>query len=279
MIKLPRILLSALLILCLISGVYSVGVLLSSGIVSGFFGSSDKTILVMGTDKAGTRTDVMMLGFINGEDKRIDIVSIPRDTQVKIGSRYYKINSAYSIGKEEQAIETVEELLDVKIDGYVTFSVETFRDTIDALDGVDFDVPQDMFYEDPYQDLYIDLEEGFQHLDGEQAEGLVRYRKYPTADEGRIAVQQDFIKALIKQKATPATLFKLPELIAVWEENIDTNIDTKQAFELAGAALRIGVGGVTTHKLPGGAQTQYGASYYIYDKNETIDLISEITSD
>lgn len=275
--KLYRLIFSALLIVCLIAGVYSVGAFLSTGSLMSFFTSPEKAILIMGTDNAGLRTDVLMVGFVNGRDKRVDVLSIPRDTQVKIGSRYYKINSAYAIGREEQTIETVENLLGIEIDGYVKFSFETFRETIDAIGGVNFNVPQDMFYEDPYQDLYIDLKEGPQHLNGEEAEGLVRYRRYPTGDEGRIAVQQEFIKEIIRQKANPAILFSLPGIVSTLEKHIDTSLESKDIFELAGAALRAGSKGLATYQLPGAARYMYGASYYICDKAETKALISQIT--
>lgn len=274
--KIHRAVLSVILMIFLIVGVYSVGSFIATGSLMSYFGNPQKVVLVMGTDNAGVRTDVLMLGFINGRDKRIDVVSIPRDTQVKIGSRYYKINSAYAIGQEEQTIETVENLLGVEIDGYVKFSFETFRETIDAIGGVDFDVPQDMFYEDPYQDLYIDLEAGPQHLNGEEAEGLVRYRRYPTGDEGRIAVQQQFIKEIIKQKANPAILFRLPAVISTLGEHIDTNLSGNDVIELAGVAVRSGTDGFNTYQLPGRAQMQYGASYYICNKSETAELISQI---
>ena len=271
-----RKLLSGMLLLFLVVGIYNSVTFLLTGSVGSIFKSPEKTILIMGTDNAGLRTDVMMLGFVNGKKGRIDVVSIPRDTQVKIGSRIYKINSAYAIGKEEQAIETVENLLDVEIDGYVKFSFDTFRDAIDAMGGVIFDVPQDMFYEDPYQDLYIDLKEGKQHLDGKQAEGLVRFRRYPTGDEGRIAVQQEFIKAIIKQKANPAILISLPAMISVFEQNIDTNLNQKDIIEIAGVAVRAGGDKFNTYQLPGSAQYQSGVSYYIYNSGESAALIEQI---
>ncbi|MFA7637280.1 MAG: LCP family protein [Monoglobales bacterium] len=276
MTKFKRNILSAILIVCLIAGVYTVGTFIISGSLGGIFGSTEKVILVMGTDNAGLRTDVLMVGFINGENKTVDVISIPRDTQVKIGKKIYKINSAYAIGQEEQTIETVEKLLDVRIDGYVKFSFDTFRETIDALGGVEFDVPQDMFYEDPYQDLYIDLKAGPQHLNGEQAEGLVRYRRYPTGDEGRIAVQQSFIKEIIKQKANPLILVRAPAIISSLNQHIDTSLNTNEIIELAGLAVRAGSDGFNTYKLPGGAKYQYGASYYICDKAATKQLVEQI---
>ncbi len=271
-----RKLFSLVLLICLVSGVYTVGTFIIGGSLTSFFGNPEKVVLVMGTDNAGLRTDVLMLGIINGRKGSVDVISIPRDTQVKIGSRIYKINSAYAIGKEEQTIQTVENLLDVEIDGYIKFSFETFRETIDAIGGVKFDVPQDMFYEDPYQDLYIDLKAGKQHLNGKEAEGLVRYRRYPTGDEGRIAVQQEFIKEIIRQKANPMILFRLPAVISTLEDNIDTNLEANDIIELAGVAVRAGTDGFNTYQLPGSAQYQYGASYYIYNSSQTIELMEQI---
>lgn len=274
--NLKRKLFSLVLLICLVSGVYTVGTFIIGGSLTSFFGNPEKVVLVMGTDNAGLRTDVLMLGIINGRKGSVDVISIPRDTQVKIGSRIYKINSAYAIGKEEQTIETVENLLDVEIDGYIKFSFETFRETIDAIGGVKFDVPQDMFYEDPYQDLYIDLKAGKQHLNGKEAEGLVRYRRYPTGDEGRIAVQQEFIKEIIRQKANPMILFRLPAVISTLEDNIDTNLEANDIIELAGVAVRAGTDRFNTYQLPGSAQYQYGASYYIYNSSQTIELMEQI---
>ncbi len=271
-----RKIISLLLVLFLITGVYILGSLLASGGLGVLFNNRTKTVLVMGMDNAGVRSDVMMVGFINGREGRVDILSIPRDTQVKIGGRYYKINSAYAIGKEEESIAVVENLLGIEIDGYVKFSFETFRQTIDAIGGVNFDVPQDMFYEDPYQDLYIDLKAGPQHLNGEEAEGLVRFRRYPTGDEGRIAVQQEFIKEIVRQKANPLMLFRLPTVVATLSKNIDTSLDAGTFVELGVAAIKAGTKGLNTIKLPGGPSYQWGVSYYIHSPSQTAALIEEI---
>lgn len=276
--KLLRKIISGLLIIFLVSGVYTMGSFIFVGSTNILTGGNKQTVLVMGTDKDGLRTDVLMLAFVNSRKKKIDIISIPRDTQVKIGSKYHKINSAYAIGKEEQTIETVENLLGVEIDDYVKFTVETFRDTIDALGGVKFTVQQDLFYEDPYQDLYIDLKAGRQHLNGKEAEGLVRYRGYPTADLGRIAVQQEFIKELIKQKANPLTLLRAPLLVKAFEKNIDTSLNESEVVNLALAAVKAGSDGIITQQLPrSSAVNQY--SYFVHDSAQTAALIAEITGE
>ena len=106
--------------------------------------------------------------------------------------------------------------------------------------------------------------------------GLVRYRRYPTGDEGRIAVQQEFIKEIIRQKANPLILFKVPAIVATLEDNIDTNLEMNDIVELAGVAVRVGADGFNTHQLPGSAQYQYGASYYIYNRTKTAELLEQI---
>lgn len=236
-----------------------------------------KNIVIMGMDGEGLRSDVLMIAFLNGDTGKINLLSVPRDTRVLINGKYHKINSAYALGKEEQTIETLENLLNIKIDNYVKFSFETFRNVIDAIGGVDFEVPQDMFYEDPYQDLYIDLKQGMQHLDGSKAEQLVRFRQYPMGDEARIAVQQDFIRALVKQKLNLKTALKLPKVMDEIKKNIDTDIPESNYIPLIISALKTENGTFETHKLPGSAKRISGLSYYVADLDETEKLIDKIT--
>ena len=159
----------------------------------------NKNILIVGSDKSGELADVIMLAKINVEEKDVKIISIPRDTRIKVNGEFMKINSTLGIGNINGTKQAVEYVLKTKIDDYVLFSTDTFRDTIDALGGVDFYVPQEMKYSDPIQNLKIDLKKGYQHLDGNKAEQLVRFRKYTMGDLDRIKVQQDFFKELINQ--------------------------------------------------------------------------------
>ena len=134
------------------------------------------------------------------------MLSIPRDTRMYIGSKYQKINAAYAMRTKEGkikgpngTIDAVTRLTGIPINYYVEFSFDAFRETIDALDGVDFYVPQRMVYRDPEQGLYINLSKGQQLLDGDKAEQLVRFRQYPEGDIKRVQVQQDFIRAVAAQ--------------------------------------------------------------------------------
>ena len=244
-----------------------------------------KNIVVMGMDGEGLRSDVLMVAFLNGESGKINLLSVPRDTRVPIDGKYHKINSAYALGKEEQTIDTLENLLDIKIDNYVKFSFETFRNVIDALGGVDFDVPQDMFYEDPYQDLYIDLKKGMQHLDGAKAEQFVRYRSgYVTGDIGRGNAQKLFISAFIKSLTTSlanADASMITTLAGNVINYVKTDMSVADIVYFGKSFLGIGKGdgvkleNISLMTMPGNATMYDGASVFVMNKAYVAQLINE----
>ena len=194
---------------------------------------TDKKILVIGSDKNKINADVIMLVQLNAKTKSVDIISVLRDTMVKMNGRTYKINAALQLGGEEYVVEQVEDLLGVEIDNYVFLNYEGFRKVIDAIDGVDFYVPQDMFYEDPYQDLYINLKEGQQHLDGDKAEQLVRFRRYIMGDVKRTEVQRDFVMAIYKQKLNSSLVKRIKTLVPAVMDFVDTDIGLQDALQYA----------------------------------------------
>ena len=161
------------------------------------------TCLLLGVaDQGGS--DTIMLGVFDTGAKTASLISIPRDTVVKYNGSNIKINAAYSYagGGEDGAKairDCVSNMLAVPIDYYVSVNTRAFREIVDEIDGVDFYVPVDMDYEDPYGDLYIHVKAGYQHLNGRQAEGVVRCRScYASADIGRAATQRAFLVALAK---------------------------------------------------------------------------------
>ena len=160
-------------------------------------------ILICGTDDDGTRTDTIIIAHLDANDHTVALLSIPRDTPVATGGGgLMKINSVYAGGGKdgmERLAARLKDLLGFPVDGYVLVDLEAFQKTVDLVRGVEFDVPMDMNYEDPSQNLYIHLQKGLQTLDGEQAMGLVRFRKgYATQDIQRTQTQQQFLKALEK---------------------------------------------------------------------------------
>ena len=149
-------------------------------------------ILVCGTDDGNGGTDTIMLTSVDTEAKSVHVVSIPRDTLVNEDWTVKKINSAFNRGGIEGVAEQVEKIMGFPVDFYVTIDLKAFIEMVDAIGGVDFEVPIDMNYDDPTQDLHIHFKAGMQHLDGQQAMEVVRFRHnndgsgYPLQDLDRI---------------------------------------------------------------------------------------------
>ena len=227
-------------------------------------------ILVLGTDKSGELTDVIMLAQINPEKRTACVMSIPRDTRVKFNGRWMKINAVHAEGFKqnkgsENAIIAVKELTGIPINHFIKVNFNAFRDSIDELGGVDFNVPQRMKYSDPYQDLYIDLQKGMQHLDGDKSEQLVRFRRYKNGDIDRIKVQQDFLHALIEQQLKVSNIGKISKIYRIIARNMETSMTPDDAVQGARQILSIGGDNITTVTMPNNPQYINEISYVIPD--------------
>lgn len=258
------------------------------------------TFLIMATDEEGTRTDTIMLGSFDKKTKAISLLSVPRDTYVTVsdtsyelmnkdypqpGSQSMKINAVHHYGGEKYGTELIinelGNLLGVDIDFYVKVDFEAFRYIIDSVGGIDFYVPQNMKYSDPVQNLYIDLQEGMQHLNGAQAEQVLRFRSgYANADIGRVSVQQDFMKAFISQALSPANLATHPGAFvnAIFKYGyVETNAGI---FDMVSYAMRLGgvdVENIQTRTLPGTPAMRGGQSVYLLNEAQTQTIMSEFT--
>lgn len=235
-------------------------------------------ILCLGLDKDGTRSDVIMVVSLDPEKEQINILSIPRDTRVKYPSgKYDKINHAMGHKDPEKTIiGLVKDITGMPIHYYCEIDFEGFRNVIDILGGVEFDVPMDMHYDDPTQDLHIHVNKGFQKLNGKQAEGVVRFRAgYATGDNGRIPVQQDFLRALFKQKLQPQYIVKAPALLEEIYENVETNFAVADAMGYVKMLKKLTGDSMNTHILPGESAYISGVSYFVYDETATRQMILE----
>ena len=249
--------------------------------------------LLLGVDKGGLRSDTIMLVSLNGKTKEVNVLSIPRDTRVPFGSNYYKINAAIGIGEqevrkgkleapEEATIQKVKMLTGMPIHYFMTIDFDAFIDIIDILGGVDFEIPFNMVYNDPAQNLHINLKAGMQHLNGKQAHDFVRFRKgdpgykgYATGDLGRIEAQQAFMRALAEQKLKPQYLLKATELFGAIKENVRTNYSAKDLIKHLGIIKDLKGENFTMHQLPGYTKTIGGQSFVICDEAATSKLVSE----
>lgn len=234
-------------------------------------------VLLLGADggvleggkKGPMRTDTMMLASFDPVTCEIKVVSIPRDSRVEIPGRANmdKINAAHAYGGIQLAVSTVEKLLDVPIHYYVRIEHDGFRKVIDAIGGVDYFVEQDMFYEDPYQDLYIDLKKGQQKLDGHKAEQYVRYRG-SEGDISRIKRQQKFMMAALKTMLRPGNLMRVNSIIDIALKSVRTNVDSAVILRYLPLLDKISDQKVTMMMLPGHDGWINGGSYWLIDRAE-----------
>ena len=237
------------------------------------------TILVSGVDDAGGGCDTNLLVRLDVPNSRIDAVSLPRDTLLHTQRHSNKLNFAYASGGTERLRADVERLLGVPVDSAVTVDLKGFVTLIDRIGGVDFDVPADMDYDDPAQNLHIHYEKGARHLSGQQAMEVVRWRKnnagggYADADLGRIETQQAFLKAAARQALR---LRNVPALARTLAACVKTDLTAANLAWLAGEAAKIGTEGLRFHTLPGdGAGWYRGESVFVLDPDATLALVNE----
>ncbi len=232
------------------------------------------TIMIMGVDEREDdvgRSDTLMIASIDPKTKQAALLSVPRDTRVKIkGHGFDKVNAAYAYGKQKLSQDTVEDLLGVNIDHYVIINTKSFKKIIDAIGGIDIDVPKRMHYEDPWDDdggLIIDFHPGMQHMDGAKAVTYVRYRD-EEGDLGRIRRQQDFVRACMDKLLSPAIIPKLPAVIKEVMGSIDTDLTFRQLLEFAGTLKESKENGLKTDMVPGKPLYIDGVSYWIPNLNK-----------
>lgn len=239
----------------------------------------NSTILLAGTDASGDRTDTIMLLNIDRKAGKLSLMSIPRDTKVNSTYTPHKINAAYGVnGSGEQGMdalmEYVSECIGFRPDGYMLIDLNVFVELVDLMGGVRFDVPCDMYYNDPTQDLYINLQAGEQKLNGEQAMGVVRFRSgYAMADLERVNVQRDFLSAALHQWVSVKNLWKLPKALSLLLDHTLTDLSTANLLWMAESVVRCGTGDMMMTTIPHGLNGD--GEYVLIDAQETLDLVNE----
>lgn len=238
--------------------------------------SRQLNVVVYGLDKDETRTDVIFVVNFDTNTKNIKFLSLPRDTRVQMPKRgNVKLNEVHAYGGVDASIQKIEEILGITIDNYVKVNLSGFRNIVDAIGGVEMDVPQAMNYEDPYQDLYIHLQAGHQTLNGKKAEQLVRFRSYAQADLKRIETQHLFMEALLKKVLNMDNIIrKAPTLAYNILKYVKTDIGIDDILDYIKYIGDIKAENVSMLTLPGSAQTIDGRSYFVYDKTETQNMVS-----
>ena len=242
------------------------------------------TVLIVGRDVASGSTDTILIGGFDTVNHKITCVSIPRDTLINIAwsTTPKKINAVFpgyeNMGKSgiDALREQVKNLLGFDVDCYAVVTIQAMEEAVDAIGGVWFDVPQDMHYYDPAQDLQIHLNAGYQLLNGEQALKLCRFRYgYAGGDIQRIGVQQSFLKALASQMLTLGNIPNLGTLIDILVKNVDTNLTAANLAWFARQFLSCRMDDVSFQTMPiGSSNTINGISFVSIGIDKWLALVN-----
>ena len=297
--KALKIILSILLIFIIIIGVIFGRYIYKSGgniknavinMVKDVMGEQDPIfVLVMGVseDISAELTDTIMLAGYNPETNQAFVLSIPRDTFVGSNEAsaggFDKINALYQ-KSPQKTVEAVENLTGIKIDYYVTVKTSALVEIVDAIDGVEFDVPINMDYDDSSQDLHIHLKKGMQLLNGNQAEQLVRFRhnnngttyssEYGDNDEGRMRTQREFLKAAASQVISWNNVDKLKEITTAVFKNLETDITLSKVLGYIPYIADFNIENLSMEQLPGTPAKLNDLWFYKADSEETKTLIN-----
>ncbi len=237
-------------------------------------------ILVMGIDRVPDvppdspevftgRSDTLLLLRFDPNDYSLSVLSIPRDTQVQIpGVGLTKINHANALGGPALTARVVSRALgDIAIDRYIRVSTDALRELVDVLGGVEVFVPKAMSYTDRTQKLDINLDQGWQTLNGDQAEQFARFRGTAYGDIGRVQRQQVLLSALRQRLISPTVLPRLPEIVRLMQRYLDTNLSLEETLALVNFGLKLDGDSVKMVMLPGrfSDPSEFAASYWLVD--------------
>ena len=234
------------------------------------------TILVSGLDDDNGGSDTNILVGFDAKNQAITCVSIPRDTGVYINGKSRKINYAYNAGGMEQMRQTVSDALGIPVDFSVEVNLKAFVKLVDEIGGVDFEVPLNMNYDDPLQNLHIHLQKGMQHLNGADALKVVRFRHnndgsgYGTEDIGRIGTQQAFLKAVFqKMLANPQ---KITAYAQIFSEYVKTDLAVSELAWFGQEALLMGMDKLSFSTLPGVWSDRLNR--WVIDQDAALELVN-----
>ena len=253
------------------------------------------TVLILGRDTGGGgNTDTMLLASYDVTNQKATVMSIPRDTMVNVSWDIKRINSVYNYyGGGDRGIQylykEIAQLVGFEPDYQVIVEWEAVGQIVDAMGGVWFDVPRNMNYDDPYQDLHIHQEKGYRLLTGDDAMQVLRYRHdndmrygYPDGDLGRIKTQQAFLTAMVDQLLQIKNVTKINQFIQVFQNNVETDLSFQNILWFAQQAI---LGGLSMENvefvtMPNRTASCWSRTYHNYQSyvvpsaDELLELVN-----
>lgn len=227
-------------------------------------------------DQVWPRTDTLILVHVDLVKGKINLISIPRDTRVFIDEDHGndKVNHAHAFGGMTLTMRTIRDFLGIDLDYYAIVSYESVTRIVDALGGVDVNIPVPM-----YSGMRT-LEPGMQRLDGEHALMAARFRAgYEDGDLGRVSMQQQLIVQIVKEMLKPRNIVRLPQLLDIYHDEVQTNLSLGKMSELIPLAGNFSGDGITKDRIPGEITSINGISYYEYDWEGTQAIVDKYLSD
>ena len=258
------------------------------------------TVLILGRDTGGGgNTDTMLLASYDVTNQKAAVMSIPRDTMVNVPWDIKRINSVYNYyGEGEKGIQhlykEVAQLVGFEPDYQVVVEWDAVGEIVDAMGGVYFDVPRNMNYDDPTQDLHIHQEKGYRLLTGDDAMQVIRYRHdnrvngktlgYPDGDLGRIKTQQAFLKAMVEQLLKVQNVTKINQFVKVFQNNVETDMSFPNILWFAQQAVFGGlkvenVNFVTMPNTPVSCWSRTYQNYQSYVVPNAQELLALVNND
>jgi LCP family protein required for cell wall assembly len=244
-----------------------------------FGGRGRVTILAVGADNSTGKglADTLIVATVSPSSGEIAALSIPRDSRVEVpGIGVRRINAAHSLGGMPLTIETVEMLLGLPIDYFVEIDVPGIVKLVDAIGGVDIEVEKRMYYRDRSQHLEIDLQPGFQHLNGMQAMGYVRFRHDAAGDLGRMERQRTFLRAVMHEVLAPRNIARLPKLAQTFVRTVNTNLSVGDLLALKKLVEQSGPEAIRTATLPGRPVMVHGQSMIELDADQVREAVDRV---
>ena len=251
------------------------------------------TFLVAGTDQISNNTDTIMIGSFDTVNHKLNIVSIPRDTLINIQHEVKKANSAYHYAAYYKNIEgssyyncdpvqsmrqeLVKSMLGFDVDKYVLVNLDAAAEVVDAIGGVEFDLPQDMNYDSKRQDLHIHLNKGLQTLSGDDFVKVMRFRSsYAGGDLDRIEMQHKLLKALADQMLTLGNVPNLTKVAQIIFDNMETDMSTENIIYFAKEFLKLDKDDVQFMTMPRySTGSVFGYSYVFTDIDAWLKMVNE----
>lgn len=241
-------------------------------------------ILLVGVDQAAgeennedfTRTDTIMLMKANTKDGTIKLLSIPRDSRVLVRNTYDKVNHAHAFGGIELTLQSLRNFLGLDIDYYVQVNYQALVNIVDAIGGVDYEVPEGV----NIKKWTLDVKPGMNHFDGTDTMWYLRARHiYNNGDIGRVEAQQDFVKAMVDQAVEKSNQMNLMTVISSYIKYVKTNLPMSIIVDLVKSIPNFSSDKMDTFIVPGEAATINRISYYIPDERGTWDIVDKEFAD